>query len=422
MGYVIYNKLNFHLEGDTLRLTGRGVRELAQIEGLENFPNLKEINLSYNRLENLNGLEKLTNLKRVILKNNEVKDLSGIRALINLEELDLDGNNIEEINGFEVLSSSNLRVLRLDYNRITEIKGLETLVNLEELYINNNQINEINGLTKLTNLKHLNLGSNPRIGPNNKITTIGGLETLFKLQVLILNQNEIEEISGLKTLINLKELDLSGNRIREIKGLNTLINLQKLDLRKNHNFKEIKGLYHLSNLKKLYLPRYGLDSALVQELGGIDNDMRVNNPQRFINYCDPKKVKKRLEKKELEKIETERKRKENLEIQKQEEERLKAERKEKEELARKKIKKSILDLGTRFPRLQVSEIAEECEINMEQLVINIIKEMIENKEIYGKYFKSTKSVAFDQQANINEIDKLLASYEDWEEKKVGKRD
>jgi len=49
MDYVTYGRLNFSLDGDTLKLTNRGVREVSEIEGLEKFPNLKEINLSYNR-------------------------------------------------------------------------------------------------------------------------------------------------------------------------------------------------------------------------------------------------------------------------------------------------------------------------------------------------------------------------------------
>jgi len=47
--------------------------------------------------------------------------------------------------------------------------------------------------------------------------------------------------------------------------------------------------------------------------------------------------------------------------------------------------------------------------------------MIKNKEIYAEYFTSSKSVAFNQQANIDEIDKLMEVYKEWEEKKVGKK-
>jgi len=85
------------------------------------------------------------------------------------------------------------------------------------------------------------------------------------------------------------------------------------------------------------------------------------------------------------------------------------------------IKKTVLKLGTKFARLQIAEISEECAVKDEQLIVDTVREMIDNKEIYAQYFSSTKSVAFDQQANIDEIDKLMATYKEWEEKKVEKK-
>ncbi len=85
------------------------------------------------------------------------------------------------------------------------------------------------------------------------------------------------------------------------------------------------------------------------------------------------------------------------------------------------IKKTILELGTKFTRLQIVEISEECDVKDEKLIVDIVREMIDNKEIYAQYFSSTKSVAFNQQANIDEIDKLMATYKEWEEKKVEKK-
>jgi len=84
------------------------------------------------------------------------------------------------------------------------------------------------------------------------------------------------------------------------------------------------------------------------------------------------------------------------------------------------IKKTILDLGTKFTRLEVKEIGEKCKVD-KITIIKVIKEMIENQEIYAEYFKSSNSVAFNQQANINEIDKLMEAYKDWEEKKIRKK-
>ncbi|MCP6719435.1 MAG: hypothetical protein KJI71_04385 [Patescibacteria group bacterium] len=85
-----------------------------------------------------------------------------------------------------------------------------------------------------------------------------------------------------------------------------------------------------------------------------------------------------------------------------------------------KIKNIILKLGTKFGRLQVIEIVEECK-EEEHLIISTINQMIENKEIYAKYFESSKSIAFNQEANIDEIDKLMEQYKQWEKEGISKK-
>ena len=86
-----------------------------------------------------------------------------------------------------------------------------------------------------------------------------------------------------------------------------------------------------------------------------------------------------------------------------------------------KIKKTILDIGTKFTESQVQEISEKCNSD-KNTIVRIIKKMIENKEIYAEYFKSSKTVAFYQQQNINELDTLMAKYNEWEEKNVDKKE
>ena len=86
----------------------------------------------------------------------------------------------------------------------------------------------------------------------------------------------------------------------------------------------------------------------------------------------------------------------------------------------KKIKKVVLDLSIKFTRLQISDIAEKCGITDKQLIINTVKDIIASKEIFTEYFSSSKSVAFDQQANIDEIDKLMDAYKELEGKKFKK--
>jgi len=40
--------------------------------------------------------------------------------------------------------------------------------------------------------------------------------------------------------------------------------------------------------------------------------------------------------------------------------------------------------------------------------------MIEGKEIYAKYFERSRAVAFNLQANIDEINSLMDKYKQWE--------
>jgi len=86
-----------------------------------------------------------------------------------------------------------------------------------------------------------------------------------------------------------------------------------------------------------------------------------------------------------------------------------------------KIKKLVLELGIKFTRLEIREIGEKSSIDNEDIIIEVVKDMIKNKEIYAEYFSSSKAIAFDQQANIEEIDKLMAIYKEWEDKKVSKK-
>jgi len=74
-------------------------------------------------------------------------------------------------------------------------------------------------------------------------------------------------------------------------------------------------------------------------------------------------------------------------------------RKEEEERKRqeefKPIKTKVLELSTKFSRLFLKEIAEECEIKNPGLIRRAIEDMIEKKEIKAKYFASSQSIVFE---------------------------
>ncbi len=75
------------------------------------------------------------------------------------------------------------------------------------------------------------------------------------------------------------------------------------------------------------------------------------------------------------------------------------------------IKKVILDLGTKFTRLQVAEIAETCGVADEALLIETVQDMIAKHQVDAQYFTSTKAVAFNQQANLAARDAFIAGLE-----------
>lgn len=85
------------------------------------------------------------------------------------------------------------------------------------------------------------------------------------------------------------------------------------------------------------------------------------------------------------------------------------------------IKKIVLDLGMKYTRLEVREISEKCGCDSDS-IIEVLNSMIVNKEIYAEFFKSSNTVSFDQQANIDEIDELMAAFKDWEDEHYEKQE
>ena len=85
------------------------------------------------------------------------------------------------------------------------------------------------------------------------------------------------------------------------------------------------------------------------------------------------------------------------------------------------IKKALLNIGTKYNRIELKEIAEYTHADLD-LIVHVIKEMIKGEEIHADYFSTTKSVVFNLEANIDEIDELMLKFEEWEGKKIDKKE
>ena len=188
------------------------------------FPSLKSLDLSHNRISKFEGLDHLASLTELILWNNQISKLEGLNALSSLTELYLLDNQIAKLEGLNSLTS--LTGLNLSGNQISKLEGLDSLTSLTVLDLSYNQISKLEGLASLTSLTRLDLS-------DNQISKLEGLNALSSLTELYLSGNQIAKLEGLDHLTSLRMLYLSKNQINNLEELKDLTQLQKLDVSGN---------------------------------------------------------------------------------------------------------------------------------------------------------------------------------------------
>ncbi|PDP45832.1 miro-like protein [Porphyromonas gingivalis] len=215
--------------------------QIESMTWLIDFPALKSLDLSHNRISKFEGLDHLASLTELILWNNQISKLEGLNALSSLTELYLLDNQIAKLEGLNSLTS--LTGLNLSGNQISKLEGLDSLTSLTVLDLSYNQISKLEGLASLTSLTRLDLSY-------NQISKLEGLNALSSLTELYLSGNQIAKLEGLDHLTSLINLFLSGNRISKIDGLASLTSLRMLYLSKNqiNNLEELKDLTQLQKL------------------------------------------------------------------------------------------------------------------------------------------------------------------------------
>ena len=83
------------------------------------------------------------------------------------------------------------------------------------------------------------------------------------------------------------------------------------------------------------------------------------------------------------------------------------------------VKRQIIEFGKKIPRLKIKDISEKSNVDSSTVFRTLIA-MIKNQEVYAAYFKSSKTVAFNQIANLENIDSLMKLYDDWEHQRLKK--
>ncbi|CAK9435616.1 uncharacterized protein LODBEIA_P03430 [Lodderomyces beijingensis] len=186
-----------------------GVRELS--------PTLEELDFYDNRINHISSsIQHLANLKNLDLSFNKIKNIKNLEALVKLENLYFVANKIREIKNLETLTK--VTNLELGSNKIEVIENIDKLVDLAQLWLGKNRIRKLQNLDTLVNLRVLSIQS-------NRITKMEGLEHLVSLEELYLSHNGIQKLEGLQNNLNLQVLDVTSNKLTELSGLKHLTKL-----------------------------------------------------------------------------------------------------------------------------------------------------------------------------------------------------
>lgn len=132
---------------------------IASLEDIGNFPNLRILQIKESRISDLSPLQKLVFLRSLNIQNSQISNLQPLQAIDSLTYLNLSGNQISDLTPLAQLTS--LTELYLADNKITDIAALANLAELTELDLAGNNLSDLTPLAAITaNLGSLILNNN----------------------------------------------------------------------------------------------------------------------------------------------------------------------------------------------------------------------------------------------------------------------
>jgi Leucine-rich repeat (LRR) protein len=259
------------LRHDVIGIT---VKFNSPIDGLENFPNLKELTcLDNNKF--LTSFEKIIapQLKKLhIIENMHLTSIKGIEKLVSLKSVNISCNKIESIEGVQFLK--NLEFFDCSDNEITSLKPLNSeFPKLWHLNISGNEINDLKDLEKLQSLTEFDCCGFSR----KNLEGVGALKNLI---ILRCSGSELESLKGIEGLKALKSLDVQANNLTSLEGIETLTNLEQLECMENR-ITSLKGIENLTKMKILYCCDNNITS--IEEVVHLKNLMEFNFSDNNVN-------------------------------------------------------------------------------------------------------------------------------------------
>lgn len=194
-------------------ISNNDVNHIIENNDLSNYYNYKTNNLSMNS-QNLTSIPDLCNrineniipiLESIDISNNKIQKVDvDFSCFHKLKEINLSYNEINDIK--RLILSESLEKLFIHKNKLSNIYWMSGYNNLKELNLSYNNISNIDFLSKYTKLKNLKLH-------RNNIINISVLGDLKSLGILKLEYNNINDFSSIVNLTWLTELSVSNNNI-----------------------------------------------------------------------------------------------------------------------------------------------------------------------------------------------------------------
>jgi len=133
--------------------------DISEVDGelFKYFPNLKELNLSYNKIEKLD-LD-LTFLKELQIHKNNIKKLN-IENIKTLNTLNIWYNDLTSL--VDIRLPKNIKTLELQHNKLTDLLWVSKLKKLEKLKLEFNELEDKNlwEIKDLENIKYITVKNN----------------------------------------------------------------------------------------------------------------------------------------------------------------------------------------------------------------------------------------------------------------------
>lgn len=196
---LLHNKLSLVDLSHSLQFVNLSKNQFTHIMHIPAL--VKHLNLSRNKIESLKGLSGGEGLEYINLQDNLLQQVE--MNLPVLSVLDLSSNKLDEVN----LQCPELSKVTLKKNLLERMPQLPPKVS--DLDLSNNFITNWRGLSKLHQLRRLDISENKLNSLPPEINYLGNLESLIS------NYNQIEKVISLHTP-RLKELQLDGNRLQSI--------------------------------------------------------------------------------------------------------------------------------------------------------------------------------------------------------------